>query len=249
MKDREAKMKYDYRFCRLGDVTLAYIEKVEGEPLLFLHGNGENSEYFDYQIEYFSRFFRVIAVDSRGHGKSERGAGELTLQRIADDLLEFMNALSIERANLLGFSDGGNIALLFALRHQDRINKLIINGANLDTKGVLGIFQAGVVVSHALLALPEKRSPKARLKREILSLMIGQPDITPDELKIISVPTLVLAGTKDLIKQKHTEKIAGSIQNSRLCFIGGDHMIARNNPDEFNKAVYEFLTEWAFSTK
>ena len=249
MKDREAKMKYDYRFCRLGDVTLAYIEKGEGEPLLFLHGNGENSEYFDYQIEYFSCFFRVIAVDSRGHGKSERGAGELTLQRIADDLYEFMNALSIERANLLGFSDGGNIALLFALRHQDRINKLIINGANLDTKGVLGIFQAGVVVSHALLALPEKRSPKARLKREILSLMIGQPDITPDELKIISVPTLVLAGTKDLIKQKHTEKIAGSIQNSRLCFIGGDHMIARNNPDEFNKAVYEFLTEWAFSTK
>ncbi len=242
-KTEKPAMKYDYQFCRLGSVKIAYIEKGEGEPLLLLHGNGENSEYFEYQIEYFSRFFRVIAVDSRGHGKSERGTGKLTLQQIADDLFEFMNTLSIEKANILGFSDGGNIALLFALGHQDRINKLIINGANLDTKGVLGVFQAGVVVSHALLTLPAKRSRKALLKREILSLMIGQPDITSDELKKISVPTLVLAGTKDLIKQKHTEKIAASIKNSRLCFIEGDHMIARNNPDEFNKAVYEFLTK------
>ena len=111
-------MNYDYQFCRLDTVTLAYMEKGEGEPLILLHGNGENSEYFEYQIEFFSRYYRVIAVDSRGHGRSERGSGELTLQRIADDLFEFMNQLSIEKANLLGFSDGGNIALLFALKHQ-----------------------------------------------------------------------------------------------------------------------------------
>ena len=79
-------MNYDYQFCRLDTVTLAYIEKGEGEPLILLHGNGENSEYFEYQVEFFSRYYRVIAVDSRGHGRSERGSGELTLQRIADDL-------------------------------------------------------------------------------------------------------------------------------------------------------------------
>ena len=160
-------MNYDYQFCRLDTVTLAYIEKGEGEPLILLHGNGENSEYFEYQIEFFSRYYRVIAVDSRGHGRSERGSGELTLQRIADDLFEFMNQLSIEKANLLGFSDGGNIALLFALKHQEKIRKLIVNGANLDTKGVLAVFQAGVVAGHALLSLPARKSPEANLKREI----------------------------------------------------------------------------------
>ena len=236
-------MNYDYQFCRLDTVTLAYIEKGEGEPLILLHGNGENSEYFEYQIEFFSRYYRVIAVDSRGHGRSERGSGELTLQRIADDLFEFMNQISIEKANLLGFSDGGNIALLFALKHQEKIRKLIVNGANLDTKGVLAVFQAGVVAGHALLSLPARKSPEANLKREILSLMIGQPDITTDELSSVTVPTLVLAGTHDVIKRKHTEKIFSSLPDSRLCLIKGDHMIARRNAEDFNKTVYKFLTE------
>lgn len=237
------KPQYEYQFCTLENIKLAYIEKGEGKPLILLHGNGENSEYFQYQIEYFSRFFRVLAVDSRGHGKSERGSGELTLQRIADDLLGLMDKLSIDRADILGFSDGGNIALLFALQHQDRIRKLVVNGANLDTSGVLGIFQAGVVIGHALLALPARKSRKALLKREILSLMIDQPNITAEQLAKVTVPTLVLAGTKDVIRHGHTEKIFAYLPDSRLCFIPGDHMIAKNNPDEFNKTVYEFLCE------
>ena len=245
--DREGsismKNQVEYRFCRLESVKLAYMDKGEGEALILLHGNGENSGYFQYQIDFFSRYFRVIAVDSRGHGHSERGSGDLTLQRMADDLLELMNTLSIEKAHILGFSDGGNIALLFALQHQDRINKLIVNGANLDSSGVLGIFQTGVVISHALLTLPARRSPKARLKREILSLMIDQPDIPAEQLSKITVPSLVIAGTKDVIKRKHTETIFASLKNSRLCLIEGDHMIARKCPDEFNKTVYEFLSE------
>lgn len=236
-------MRYHYKYCRLESVTTAYIEKGYGDPLILLHGNGESSEYFEYQIETFSRFFKVIAVDSRGHGKSTRGTGRLTLQRIADDLYDFMNALSIEKADLLGFSDGGNIALLFALSHPEKINRLILDGANLDTKGVAGIFQAGVVIGHALLYLPAKTSPKALLKREVLSLMIGQPNITPGELSTLSVPTLVLAGTNDIIRRSHTEKIFASIPDCRLCLIKGDHTVARKNPDSFNKAVYEFLTE------
>ena len=236
-------MNYDYRFCRLDGVRLAYIEKGEGEPLILLHGNGENSEYFEYQLSFFSRYFKVIAVDSRGHGKSERGTGELTLQQIADDLFELMNYLSLKKAHILGFSDGGNIALLFALKHQDRIRKLIVNGANLDPSGVRDLFQAEVAAEHALLAIPARLNPKVRIKREILSLMIDQPNITSAELSVLTVPTLVLAGTKDVIKRKHTEKIFASIKNSRLCLIKGDHYIARSNPDEFNKTVYEFLTE------
>lgn len=115
---------------------LYYEEFGYGFPLILLHGNGEDHMYFKYQIEYFSREYRVIAIDTRGHGRSPRGDGEFTLSRFADDLYMFMTAHGIEKAHILGFSDGGNIALIFALRHPDMVESLILNGANIDPSGV-----------------------------------------------------------------------------------------------------------------
>lgn len=234
-------MPFSYKYQKLSDVTLAYIEKGQGEPLILLHGNGENSEYFEFQLDEFSNHFHVYAVNSRAHGKSTRGKKALSLQQIADDLFEFMNALQIEKANILGFSDGGNVALLFALSHQEKIIKLISDGANLDTSGVSARFQIGVVTGHFILKLFENKSSEAKQKREILSLMINQPNITQKQLSTVFVPTLIMAGTKDMIKKKHTEYIAKCISESKLCFVEGGHCVARENPKEFNKAVLDFL--------
>lgn len=235
------KMETEYRYCKIADTTLAYTEKGEGEVLILLHGNGENGGYFSYQTDYFSRFFRVIALDSRGHGKSERGEKPLTLQCLADDLYEFMQTLQIEKANILGFSDGGNIALLFALKYPQKVIKLVANGANLNTKGVKPFVQAGVVLGNFLLSF--SKDEKARRKREILSLMLKQPNITKEQLQTLDMPVLVIAGTNDMIRHKHTQYIAQCIKNSRLVFLDGDHFIARGNAQIFNKAVFEFLTE------
>ena len=111
-------------------------EKGDGFPLILLHGNGEDHTYFKDQIRFFSEKYRVIAIDTRGHGQSPRGDGEFSLSRFADDLYDFMIERKIEKAHLLGFSDGGNIALLFALAHPERVCKLILNGANLDPSGL-----------------------------------------------------------------------------------------------------------------
>lgn len=229
------------KFIKLDDFTLAYTEQGTGEPLIFLHGNGESSEYFEHQLNFFSRFYHVIAIDSRGHGKSERGEKPLTLFQISEDLFEFMNKMKIDKANILGFSDGGNIALLFAINHEEKINKLIVDGANLDTKGVSSAFQLSVVLSHAMLCVFEKMKKELKLKREILSLMIGQPNIKKTMLEKLRISVLVMAGTKDMIKRKHTEHIASCIQNSSLVFIEGGHCIAAENPNEFNTAVLDFL--------
>ena len=103
---------------------LYYEEFGYGFPLILLHGNGEDHMYFKYQIEYFSREYRVIAIDTRGHGRSPRGDGEFTLSIFADDLHMFMTAHGIEKTHILGFSDGGNIALIFALRYPDMVERL-----------------------------------------------------------------------------------------------------------------------------
>ena len=118
------------------DISLYYEERGAGFPLVLLHGNGESHEYFARQMEPFSRAFRVLAPDTRGHGRSPRGEGAFTLRRFADDLYNFLRARGIERAHILGFSDGANIALYFALAHPEMVDHLILNGANLRPAGV-----------------------------------------------------------------------------------------------------------------
>ena len=168
------------------DVDLHYREQGTGEPLILLHGNGEDGSYFEHQMDAFASRFRVIALDTRGHGRSPRGEAPFTIRQFADDLLAFMDGQGIERAHLLGFSDGGNIAL---------------------------------------------------------GLMVNDPNIAPEELAELRVPTLVVAGARDMIEEEHTRLIADGIPGARLVFVEGDHFVAAGNPKEFNQVVKGFLVE------
>ena len=101
------------------DITLFYREKGNGEPFVLLHGNGEDSSYFKHQIEHFCDRYRVIAPDTRGHGKSPRGTSPFTIRQFSCDLYDFMKNHQIPKAVILGFSDGANIAMRFAMKHPD----------------------------------------------------------------------------------------------------------------------------------
>ena len=225
------------------DIELFYTKQGSGPSLLLLHGNGEDGTYFVHQIAEFSKDFTVYAIDTRGHGNSSRGTAPFTISQFADDLLAFMDQRGLGRADILGFSDGGNIALTFALRHPDRVHRLILNGANLDPKGVKMPVQLPIVAGYHLAAL--SKSPKAKAHRELLSLMVNEPHIAPVELKKLTMPVLVIAGTKDMIQKRHTQLIAASLPNSRLAIIPGDHFIANKEPAAFNRAVRTFFTETA----
>ena len=107
------------------EIKLHYQEKGEGEPMILLHGNGEEGSYFAHQMDYFGRNYRVIVVDTRGHGQSPRGTAPFTIAQFAQDLHDFMEELGISRAVILGFSDGANIAMIFALRYPERVTALI----------------------------------------------------------------------------------------------------------------------------
>lgn len=218
-----------------------YIEAGEGDPLILLHGNGENCHYFSHQMDEFSKHFHVYSLDTRGHGKTPRGEKPFTLSQFADDLLDFMNDKRIEKANILGFSDGGNIAMIFAIRNPERLKKLVLTGANYNTKGTKRYFQLSTDLKYKLTLKSAEKNEKIKKRNEHLRIMSLEPNIPEEEIKTIKAPTLVIAGTKDLIKRKHTESIASLIPDSKLCIIEGNHSVARINPKKYNKAVLDFL--------
>ena len=224
------------------DIQLHFVEKGVGEPLILLHGNGEDGAYFVHQIEYFSDRYRVIAVDTRGHGRAPRGDAPFTIRQFADDLLQFMDAQGIGRAHILGFSDGGNIALVFALRHPDRVNRLILNGANLNARGVKMRVQLPIEIGYRVARIFAARSPEARRNAELLGLMVNDPNVPPEALEQLRVTTLVIAGTRDMIRTRHTRLIAERLPDARLVLIPGDHFIANRQSAAFNRAVERFLS-------
>jgi len=183
----------------------------------------------------------VYAIDTRGHGRTPRGEMPFTIRQFADDLRGFMDGHRIEKAHLLGFSDGANIAMLFAMRHPDRVDRLILNGANLNTDGVKRSTQIPIEIGYRIARRFAGKSDSARRNAEMLGLMVNDPNISQEELAGIQAKTLVIAGTRDMIREAHTRTIAENIPDARLVFVRGNHFIANKHPGEFNRAVLDFL--------
>lgn len=227
----------------MSDIQIHYIEQGQGKPLILLHGNGESCDYFEHQISCFARDYRVIAIDTRGHGQSPRGDKPFTIKQFAEDLHDFMDEKAIGKAILLGFSDGGNIALTFALKYPERVNKMIVDGANLFPSGVKPIYQWPIEIGYRIAKLFAKKSEEAKKNAEMLGLMVNEPHIDPSDLARLKMPVLVVAGTKDMIKEEHTRLIYKSLPNAKLEIVPGDHFVANKNYEAFNSIVEAFLKE------
>ena len=223
------------------DIKHYFIEKGTGNALILLHGNGENSDYFKGQIDEFAKQYHVYAIDTRGHGRTPRGEMPFTIRQFADDLLGFMDEHRIAKAHLLGFSDGANIAMVFAIQHPDRVDRLILNGANLNAGGVKRSTQIPIEIGYRIARSFAGKSDSAKRNAEMLGLMVNDPNVLPEELSGIQAKTLVIAGTRDMIKETHTRMIADSIPDAELVFVRGNHFIANRHPEEFNRAVLDFL--------
>ena len=218
------------------DIRLHFTQQGSGEPLILLHGNGEDSTYFEHQIGFFADRFRVIAVDTRGHGGSPRGTAPFSLGQFASDLATFMDELGISAAHILGFSDGANIAVLFALDYPERVLSLVLNGGNLFPEGLTEQTRREIDEEYAeALAASDARA------LELLRLMIDEPRIEPAQLSSLCMPVLVIAGTDDMIEESHTRLIAESIPGAQIVFVEGTHFVAAENPDAFNRVVGEFF--------
>ncbi len=223
------------------NISLHYSEKGDGDYLILLHGNGENSDYFVHQIASFSPFYHVMAIDTRGHGLSPRGTARFSLHQFADDLYRFMIEKSIPKAHILGFSDGGNIALTFVLKHPQMVDKLILNGANIHPTGIKRSVQFPVEIAYKIAHNFAEKNAKAAQNAELLSLMVNEPDIKIEELQQIHHSTLVIVGSNDMIKYSHSREIYENLPNAEFAVIKGNHFIAQKNYKDFNERVLQFL--------
>ena len=228
---------------QLEDFRMHYEEKGDGEPLVLLHGNGEDLGYFAGQMEYFRETYRVIALDTRGHGESERGTAPFTLEQSGRDLYDCLRKMETGPVHLLGFSDGGNIALAFGREHPEMVRSLILNGANLDPWGVKLSVQLPIVAGYGMVSLLAPFLRDCRRKKEILGLMVREPHYEKADLEALTMPVLVIAGDRDMIRESHTRRIAREIKGSRLIILPGSHFLAKENKEAFNRAVEAFLDE------
>ena len=215
----------------------------QGSPLFLLHGNNEHINSFREQIEPLSRHFKVIALDTRGQGNSiNNKVSPYTYEQFAKDLSAVMDSLSIKKASLLGWSDGGNTALIYSLMYPKKVDKIVVMGANLFPgadaieEDVIQIFE------HRRDSLSKKADPDSQNQMRLADLVLKEPHLDEKALQQIVAPVLVVAGEFDVIKRKHTLLIKSSIKNSRLEIIpGGDHYAPLKNPKVFNKLVLDFL--------
>lgn len=207
-----------------------YYEKIgKGEPIILLHGNQESSKIFDVLIKRLSQTHTVYAIDSRGHGKSSK-VKELFYEDMAEDIACFIRELRLEKPVLYGFSDGGILGLIIASRYPDLLSRLIISGANTNPTGGKRIF---TIVAKIIYTVT--RSPYYKL-------MIYQPDISTESLNKIIIPTLVLAGSRDMIKEEHTRYIADSIKGSTLRILKGEsHMSYVIHSEKLYDIIEPFL--------
>jgi len=224
-------------------IRLYYETYGRGAPLLLLHINGGSINIFSNQIPYFSKHYRVIAVDSRAHGKSVDAGDSLTFEMMADDFNALLDSLHLDSCYVVGWSDGGISGLLLALRHPEKVRKLVVSGPNLwpDTTGLEPfIYHWLEAMADSMRRLPP--NPRTKNDLKIVELDLKEPHMTLEQLHAIRCPTLVMGGDHDAIPSYYLWQIFRNIPKSYLWLVpGSGHFVAVYKKNYFNAVVNDFL--------
>lgn len=230
------------KYMDVNGVKLYYEVYGEGEPLLMLNGNNTSMARFSNQLEALSKKYTVIGLDSRGQGNSTADTTKITYELMADDVNTFLNKMQLKNVNILGWSDGGNIALILAMAYPDKVNKMAIMGTVLYNDDSSLTPETNKLIRRQVKEMEAKGVPKTNMAYRMKVLLLTEPNINPETLRNIKAPTLVMAGQHDVIKEKHTKLIAEKIPNSKLViFKGADHEAPEKISELFNETVLIFF--------
>jgi pimeloyl-ACP methyl ester carboxylesterase len=237
-------------YAPVNDIQMYYAIYGAGEPLILLHGGLGHGDVWGNQIPVLAQHFKVIAADSRGHGRSTRSAQPYSYALMASDVIALMDYLKIDKASILGWSDGGIIGLDIAMNHPERLNRLFAFGANTNVAGLRPdidkspVFNKYIEVAGQDYArLSKTPSEYDAFVKQVSEMWATQPDYKPEQLAKISVPIAIADGEHDeAIRQEHDVEMAKAIPGAKLVILPGvSHFAFLQNPDEFNKAALDFL--------
>jgi pimeloyl-ACP methyl ester carboxylesterase len=215
-----------------------------GKPLIMIHGNNGSIATFAAIIPYFSQKYRVILADSRAQGKSVDNKDSLTFEMMADDESALMDSLHIDSAYVLGWSDGGVVALLMAIRHPQKVIKLAASGANLrpDSSAIDPELWKSQKHTYNLSKNKVLTTEVEKNKWKIFLLDWLQPNIPLKAIRTIQCPSFIIGGDHDLIPVKHTIQISQNIPNSKLWIVpNSGHATLIEHTADFDKKVDDFF--------
>lgn len=226
-------------YKQINGIKMYYEVYGSGKPLVLLHGNGGSIRSQGGRIQYFKQNFQVIAIDSRGHGKSvDDSKKQLNYVQMADDVSVLLDSLKIKDAYIWGQSDGGILGLLLAINHPDKTAKVATFGAN--------IFPGKKAVFDEIdqMVLDTLKVTKDFHTKNLYTLLANQPNISEKDLQKIKRPVLIMSGDRDAIRLEHSIKIFNNIENSNLFVMpGATHFGAYEKPDLFNLVLMSFFND------
>ena len=237
-------------YAPVNDIQMYYAVYGSGEPLIMLHGGLGHSDVWGNQIPVFAQHFKVITADSRGHGRSTRSAQPYSYGLMASDVVALMDYLKIDKASIVGWSDGGIIGIDIAINHPERLNKLFAFGANTNVAGLRPDIDKSPVFNKYIEVAGEdyKRLSKTpdqydAFVQQISQMWATQPDYKPEQLAKINVPVAIADGEHDeAIRQEHDVEMSKAIPGAKLVILPGvSHFAFLQKPDLFNQAVLDFL--------
>ncbi len=244
------------KFITIFGTKIYYEEYGAGTPLLLLHGGFGSIHDFQQVIPELADHFKVIAVDSPGHGRSEL-ADTLSFQVMTNYFSKMIDLLALNSVDIIGYSDGGIVALLLAVQQPEKVKKVIASGANSNMDGlrpeVMGFLKQinpdfiEANQKEWLMDYQSKSPEKDNWKKYIvdMSKMYSQEEII-DSVKLsqINAKVLLVYGDKDVIKLEHGLEMYHTISGSEFCILPNTpHEVFRDSPELINKIGIEFLTK------
>jgi pimeloyl-ACP methyl ester carboxylesterase len=227
-----------------------YASHGSGAAVILLHGGVGHSGNWGYQVPALvGSGYRAVLIDSRGHGRSTRDTRPFTYERMASDVLAVMDALRLERAGFVGWSDGACIALILAAKAPARVAGVFYFACNMDPSGVKPIEASPTLnrcfARHAkdyaqLSATPDQFQD---FVEAVTRMQQTQPNYSAHDLAQISVPVVIVHSEQDeFIKREHAEYLARTIPNAQLLILSGvSHFAPLQRPEQCNAAVLEFF--------
>ena len=230
-------------------IKVWYAEFGHGRPVILLHGGLSNANYWGKQVRALDRRYRVIVMDSRGHGRSSRNEQPYGYDLMAADVIGLMDHLKIKKAAIVGWSDGAIIGLDIAMHHPERVAKLFAFAANSDPSGVADIAHSKVFNDFIARAGKEyeRLSPTPKQYKQfvdqITKMWETQPHWTAADLEKIHVPTWIVDADHDeAIKRENTEFMAAHIPGAGLLLQPEvSHFSFLQDPEQFNDDLLHFL--------
>lgn len=230
-------------------ISIYYETYGDGPPVLVLHGATAFLESMGYQIRGLADDHRVVAVDSRAQGRSTDADVPITYTQMGDDMIKLLDALQLPQVDVVGWSDGGIIGLDMAMKHPERVRRLVAMGANFTPDGVdpkdIHLDEAsddptGVKPIYELIAPDPSHFPV--MIEKVTKMIRTEPNYTVADLGQIRAPTLIIAGEHDAILRPHTDQLAAAIPGSTKVIVpGASHLGPVEQPSVYNELIRDFL--------